>query len=196
MDKSIGDEKTIRQPPVAAEFSGDSLGDMPTMRVSDESIGRVDRYELIEKLGEGGFGAVYGARDTEAGILVALKSLPAEISCDADEMAAIRDNFSLVSKLHHPNIASLLHLHRVEFVDDRAQAALGVRSNDYLVVMEYAPGVTLFAVRRALPEQKLPVEQALEICRPIADALDYAHSQRILHRDVKPKNIMVAMQHD
>ena len=109
-------------------------------------------------------------------------------------MAAIRDNFSLVSKLHHPNIASLLHLHRVEFVDDRAQAALGVRSNDYLVVMEYAPGVTLFAVRRALPEQKLPVEQALEICRPIADALDYAHSQRILHRDVKPKNIMVAMQ--
>jgi len=169
-----------------------SLGDMPTLRLDDTSIGRVDRYELLEKLGEGGFGAVYGARDTEAGILVALKALPGEISCDAEEMAQIRDNFALVSRLHHPNIASVLHLHRVEDADERAQTALGVHESDYLVVMEYALGATLFSMRRALPGQKMEFVQALEICRPIAEALDYAHSQKVLHRDIKPKNIMVA----
>lgn len=171
----------------------DSLGDMPTMNLYQSGIGRVDRYELLEKLGEGGFGAVYGARDTEANILVALKALPAEVSCDADEMNAIRDNFSLVSKLHHPNIASLLHLHRVERVDERAAVALGVHSGDYLVVMEYAPGATLFALRRAMTGQKLDFFQALEIARPIAEALDFAHSLKILHRDIKPKNVMVGM---
>jgi hypothetical protein len=168
-----------------------SLGDMPTMRLDDESIGKVDRYELIEKLGEGGFGAVYGARDTEAGILVALKSLPAEISCDADEMASIRGNFALVSRLSHPHIAGLKHLHRVEYSDEKAQSALGVKSGDYLVVMEYAPGATLFNVRLSVPEQQLPLEQVLKLARQIAEALDYAHGKRVLHRDIKPKNVMV-----
>lgn len=171
---------------------GNSLGDMPTMRLDQSGIGRVDRYELLEKLGEGGFGAVYGAKDTEAGILVALKSLPSEISCDADEMASIRDNFALVSRLSHPNIAGLKHLHKVESPDSRAAQAMGIKRGDYLVVMEYAPGATLFNWRRAAPGGTLLFYQALGIIAKIADALDYAHSQRVLHRDIKPKNVMVS----
>ena len=56
----------------------------------------------------------------EAGVLVALKALPSEVSCDAAEMQSIRKNFALVSRLHHPHIASVLHLHRVEIPDRRA----------------------------------------------------------------------------
>ncbi len=206
-DEITGDEKTLKPPLFTGDPDGDSLEEMPTRlnmhESSDElptmlnaeiSLGRVDRYELIEKLGEGGFGSVYGARDTEANIQVALKALPSEISRDRDEMHAIRDNFALVTRLSHPSIAGLKHLHKVNDVDDHAKAALGVRRNDYLVVMEYASGTTLFELRRSMPEQKMSVDQALDICRPIADALDYAHSQRILHRDIKPKNIMVAAQ--
>jgi len=172
----------------------ESVGEIPTMRPNGKSIGTVDRYELLEKLGQGGFGAVYGARDTEAGVLVALKLLPNEISCDEEEMAEIRKNFALVSRLHHPNVVSLLYMHRVTFIDHKAQSMLGIRENDYLVVMEYAPGATLFALLRTLPLRKMEWSQALKICSSIAEALDYAHSQKVLHRDIKPKNIMVSRE--
>jgi|GEM_PF-6872848 len=190
-DNTFGDMETRRN-----DALEQSLGDMPTMQLDQKGIGLVDRYELLEKLGEGGFGAVYGARDTEAGILVALKALPAEVSCDVEEMTSIRSNFALVSRLHHPGIASVLHLHKVENPDGRAAQALGVKRGDYLVVMEYVPGATLFAWRQALPDKKMPVFQTLEIARQIAAALDYAHSQRVLHRDIKPKNVMLAQRSD
>ncbi len=171
-----------------------SLGDLPSMDLNAKGVGVVDRYELIEKLGQGGFGAVYGARDTEAGILVALKALPAEVSCDESEMKAIRKNFALVSRLHHPHIASVLHLHRVENPDPRASSKMGVKNGDYLVVMEYAPGATLSAFRSAMPDEKMTLFQALEYARPIATALDYAHAEKVLHRDIKPQNIIVSRE--
>ncbi len=169
----------------------ESLSDMQTLVLTAKGVGCVDRYELIEKLGQGGFGAVYGARDTEAEILVAIKALPAEVSCDAAEMMTIRKNFSLVFRLRHPNIASVLHLHRVENPDARATEKMGIKAGDYLVVMEYAPGATLSAFRAAMPKGKMTLAQALEYTRPIAQALDYAHSQKVIHRDIKPGNIVV-----
>ncbi len=171
-----------------------SLGDLPSMDLNAKGVGVVDRYELIEKLGQGGFGAVYGARDTEAGILVALKALPAEVSCDESEMKAIRKNFALVSRLHHPHIASVLHLHRVENPDARATSKMGIKNGDYLVVMEYAAGATLSAFRSAMPDEKMTLFQALEYARPIAAALDYAHAEKVLHRDIKPQNIIISRE--
>lgn len=169
-----------------------SLSDMRTMRVEKTVLGQVDRYEIVKKLGEGGFGAVYGANDLESGIYVALKSLPAEIVADQEEMEDIRSNFQLISKLHHPVIASVLHLHRVVNVDSGTAKNLGIKVDDYLVVMEYAPGSTLFSYVRSKKDKILELDDALKICRPIAEALDYAHSMKILHRDIKPKNIMVS----
>ena len=100
IENSVNKEKTPNSEDSQGDVptmlnADDSIGEMPTMLGTEDSLGRVDRYNLVEKLGEGGFGAVYRARDTEANIWVALKALPAEISCDADEMTAIRDNFSL-----------------------------------------------------------------------------------------------------
>ena len=158
------------------------------------SLGRIDQYELIRELGGGGFGCVYLARDTVAGIEVAVKGLPPLVRLNKEELENVRKNFALVSRLHHPNIAAALHLQKVEkaFYDDKADAEkLRVFGGDTLVVMQYAPGVTLSQWRKQFPDGKVPLDKALEITRQIASALDYAHEEKILHRDIKPANVMI-----
>ena len=158
------------------------------------SLGCIDQYELIRELGGGGFGCVYLARDTVAGIEVAVKGLPPLVRLNKEELENVRQNFALVSRLHHPNIAAALHLQKVEkaFYDDKSAAEkLRVFSGDTLVVMQYAPGVTLSQWRKQFPDGKVPLDMALEITRQIASALDYAHKEKILHRDIKPANVMI-----
>ena len=158
------------------------------------SLGRIDQYELIRELGGGGFGCVYLARDTVAGIEVAVKGLPPLVRLNKEELENVRKNFALVSRLHHPNIAAALHLQKVEkaFYDDKSDAEkLRVFGGDTLVVMQYAPGVTLSQWRKQFSEGKVPLDKALEITRQIASALDYAHEEKILHRDIKPANVMI-----
>ena len=158
------------------------------------SLGRIDQYELIRELGGGGFGCVYLARDTVAGIEVAVKGLPPLVRLNKEELENVRKNFALVSRLHHPNIAAALHLQKVEnaFYDDKSDAEkLRVFRGDTLVVMQYAPGVTLSQWRKQFPDGKVPLDKALEITRQIASALDYAHKEKILHRDIKPANVMI-----
>lgn len=82
-----------------------SLGDLPTMGGEDSKVlATIDRYELLDKLGRGAFGAVFLARDTVADTLVALKTLPPELNHSREDLEAVRDNFKLVTKLAHPNI--------------------------------------------------------------------------------------------
>jgi len=159
-----------------------------------EAPGRIDQYVLLRQLGGGGFGVVYLARDTVAGIDVAVKGLQPVVKNNAEELERIRENFALVSKLHHPHIAAALHLHpaqEVRYSREFVRQALRVLPGDTLLVMTYAPGVTLSKWRRRFPEGKVPVLQALEVCRQIASALDYAHGEKVVHRDVKPSNVMV-----
>ena len=196
MDRSIGSMKT-------ADGTGDrppaggvniSLGSTDTLRPADAPLGRIDQHELLRELGGGGFGVVYLARDTVAGIDVAVKGLPPLVRNNAEELDRIRENFALVSKLHHPHIAAALHLHpaqNVSYADERVRQTLRVQPGDTLMVMAYAPGVTLSKWRKQFPEGRVPVPQALEVCRQIAAALDYAHGERVVHRDVKPSNVMV-----
>ena len=172
-----------------------SMNNAVTMRPDvGASLGRIDQYELIRELGGGGFGCVYLARDTVAGIEVAVKGLPPLVRLNKEELENVRKNFALVSRLHHPNIAAALHLQKVEkaFYDDKSDAEkLRVFGGDTLVVMQYAPGVTLSQWRKQFPDGKVPLDKALEITRQIASALNYAHKEKILHRDIKPANVMI-----
>ena len=157
-------------------------------------LGRIDQYELVRELGGGGFGTVFLAKDTVAGIEVAVKGLPPFVKNNREELENIRDNFALVSRLTHTNIAKALVLHPskdVFYSSEDVRQKLRVLSGDTLMVMEYAPGVTLSKWRKQFPRGKVPFDKALSIVRQIASALDYAHGQKILHRDIKPANIMV-----
>jgi serine/threonine protein kinase len=163
---------------------------LPTEKY-DVKLGTVDRYMILKRLGTGGFGAVFLARDTVADIAVALKVLPPEIAAVSEELENVRSNFALVSRLHHHNVAGLLYLHRIEKVDEIASQLLKAAKGEYLVVMEYIEGVTLSEWQKQFPGKKVPFDQAIHIMRQVAEALDYAHRQKIIHRDIKPANIMV-----
>ncbi len=172
-----------------------SMGDAVTLRPGDErSLGRIDQYTLVRELGGGGFGTVYLAKDMVSGVEYAVKGLPPMVRNSGEEMENVRANFALVSRLSHTHIARahVLHLAReVVYYDPSVRAKLRVDPGDTLMVMEYAPGVTLSKWRKQFPDGKVPLAQALEIVRQMAAALDYAHGERILHRDVKPANVMV-----
>ena len=177
-----------------------SINDAATMRGGRTSaLGRIDQYELVRELGGGGFGTVYLARDTVAGIEVAVKGLPPIIKNNAEELERIRENFALVSHLHHPYIAAALHLQLardVSYLDESVKQKLRVLPGDTLMVMEYAPGVTLSKWRKQFPGGIVPLEDALQLVWQVAQALDYAHEQHIIHRDIKPSNIMVETKPD
>ena len=181
--------------PVPFDDDPCSAPSVPTMHGGDpDAIGRIDHYELLRKLGGGGFGVVYLARDDASGVKVAIKTLHPLLKRNAEEMELLRGTFRLVHGLTHPNIAKALVLHPVRDVriwDETARQELKLAAGDSVMVMDYAPGVTLSKWRRQFPDGVAPPDLALEIGRQVAAALDYAHGERIVHRDVKPGNIMV-----
>jgi len=178
-----------------------SMGNAVTMRAGNggQTLGRIDQYEILRELGGGGFGTVYLARDTVSGVEVAVKGLPPLVRNNQEELENIRTNFALVSRLHHPHIAAALVLHparSVSYAEKDVAEKLRVFGGDTLMVMEYAPGETLSRWRKRFPEEKVPVVQAVLIVKQIAQALDYAHERRLIHRDVKPSNVMIETRSD
>lgn len=166
------------------------------------NVARVDQFEVVRKLGAGGFGSVYLAKDTVSGVDVALKvvghGVDANVTFDEKKVRAgavdeLRENFRLVQELSHDNIATAYPLHPVKEVE----VALGetdafdVRSGDVLAVLKFAPGITLDRWRKMFRGESVPFKDALEIVSQIASALDYAHGKGIVHRDIKPSNVMI-----
>jgi len=149
---------------------GDFDWDLETTRKTvrgdgGKCLGRIDKYELTRELGGGGFGSVYLARDTVARIDRAVKGLPPEVKGNPEELENVRENFALVSRLHHPHIAAALDLHpaeSVQYFDDGAREKLRVAKGETLLVMEYAPGVTLSQWRKQFPGRRVPLPQAVE----------------------------------
>ena len=135
---------------------------------------RLGPYEVIAPIGAGGMGEVYKGRDTRLDRVVALKVLPAHIVTHPELRQRLEREARAISRLNHRHICALYDVGRQEDID-------------YLV-MEYVEGETLAA---RLTKGLLPFADALRTGIEIADALDKAHSSGIVHRDVKPANIML-----
>src|SRR6202140_558193 len=131
-------------------------------------------YEIVAPLGAGGMGEVYRARDTRLGRDVAVKILPAEFSADPVRKQRFEREAKTISSLNHPNICTL---HDV-----------GSQNGMEYLVMECVEGETL---AKRLEKAALPLEQVLKFGAQIADALDKAHRRGVVHRDLKPGNIML-----
>jgi len=131
-------------------------------------------YEILSPLGSGGMGEVYRARDTRLDREVAIKVLPAGLSCDASLKQRLEREAKAVSKLSHPHICTLHDIGHQDGVD--------------FLVMEYLEGETL---EQRLLKGPLPLEQTLRYAAQIADALAKAHKLGITHRDLKPSNVML-----
>jgi eukaryotic-like serine/threonine-protein kinase len=152
-------------------------------------------YRVLEKLGEGGMGEVYKARDTRLDRSVAIKVLPSEFSADPDRRARFEREAKTIAGLNHPHICTLHDVGRdvPTHQAGRRQAEGGPEDAppapavDYLV-MELLAGETL---ADRLEKGPLPLEPALGVATEIADALAAAHRQGIVHRDLKPANVML-----
>ena len=134
----------------------------------------VTHYRILDKIGEGGMGVVYRAEDTRLGRQVAVKFLSAKLSQDAAALDRFQREARAASSLNHPHICALYDVGRY--------------GNLPFLVMELLDGGTL---RRRVSEGPLPQERVLDYGVQIADALDYAHSLGIVHRDIKSANIFV-----
>ena len=143
------------------------------LRVVGEVV--ADRYELEELVGTGGMSSVFRARDRLLERFVALKILHEHYTDDAEYVERFRREARAVAQLAHPNIVTVI---------DR-----GEQDGRQFIVFEFVEGENL--KQRVVREAPLPVEEAADLCTQVARALGYAHERGIVHRDVKPQNVIL-----
>jgi eukaryotic-like serine/threonine-protein kinase len=133
----------------------------------------LSHYQVTEKLGAGGMGEVYLAQDTQLGRNVALKLLPAQFTQDEDRLRRFEQEARAASALNHPNIITIYEIGQV--------------GDAHFIATEFVDGQTL----RQQMTSRLRLSEALHVVIQVAGALTAAHSAGILHRDVKPENVML-----
>jgi serine/threonine protein kinase/Tol biopolymer transport system component len=138
---------------------------------------RFDHYEILSHLGAGGMGEVYRARDTKLGREVAFKVLPEEFAADPERLLRFQREGQLLATLNHPNIAQIYGV--VEA--DRTRG----------IVMEFVAGETL---QSRLKRGALSIDEAVAIAKQVAEAMEAAHERGVIHRDLKPGNIMIDVE--
>ncbi|MHC4251644.1 MAG: serine/threonine protein kinase, partial [Planctomycetota bacterium] len=143
--------------------------------VAHTKVTRIGPYHLIAKIGEGGMGTVYQARDMRTGELVALKVLPRSKARDPEFLARFEQEGRAVFKLDHPNVVRAI--------------GLGEADGYHYFAMEYVEGKDVYDM---LDEAgRIPEIDALSIVIQITQALDHAYEHNVVHRDIKPGNILV-----
>src|SRR5688572_5477850 len=144
--------------------------------MADPLLGRtIAHYEIVSRLGGGGMGVVYKAHDRKLGRHVALKFLPQQWSHDEGAKQRFLREAQAASATHHPNICTV---HDIDTADD----------GQLFIVMGFYEGPTL---KQRLEDGPLPVDEALDIATQIADGLAKAHGQGVVHRDIKPGNVIL-----
>ena len=136
-----------------------------------------ERYEIISRIGSGGMADVYKARDHKLNRLVAVKVMKAEFSEDKDFIAKFRKEAQAAAGLAHPNVVNVYDV--------------GEDNGIYYIVMELVQGITLkdYITRKG----KLTVREATSIAIQVSLGLEAAHKNNIIHRDVKPQNIIISV---
>jgi len=129
-------------------------------------------YRILDKLGEGGMGEVWRARDTTLDRDVAIKVLPPMVATDPDRLARFDREAKVLAAPNHPNIAAIHGLHE--------------HDGHRFLAMECVPGEDM---AQRLARGPMPLDDVLACACKVADALDYAHERGIVHRDLKPANI-------
>ena len=137
----------------------------------------IANYEMLEKLGEGGMGVVWKARDKRLNRLVAIKTIPAKKLGDEGRRRRFVQEAQAASALNDPNIVTIYDI--------------GSESGSDFLVMEYVDGKTL---GQLIPRRGMRLEETLACAIQIAGALAKAHAAGIVHRDLKPGNIMVTAE--
>jgi len=151
------------------------------------SVGmRFGRYELLSRLGAGGMGEVWRARDHDLQRDVAVKFLPEKFAADPTRFSRFTQEALAASKLNHPNIVTIHDARSSTFAADGRET-----SELHYIVMELVEGDTLRAMFLAHAGRPLSARRVLEIGAQIADGLAKAHAAGIVHRDLKPENVMV-----
>ena len=168
--EELGKLQLIEQ---ARQASQQDVSDPPPQAEPSRTIAH---FELIERLGTGGFGTVWTARDTRLNRMVALK-IPRYGQLAADQIDDFLHEARVAAQLKHPNIVSV---HEIGRDGDLAY-----------IVSDLIQGAPLSEWRRDLP---LTIDETAELIATVASALDYAHEQRIVHRDLKPANILIDLQ--
>jgi serine/threonine-protein kinase len=140
---------------------------------------RLGAYQVHERIGAGGMGDVYRARDTRLGRDIALKALPAAFTDDPERLARFEREARVLAAMNHPNIATIYGIEESPAPGEGPVRAL---------VMELVEGTTL---AERLAHGPVSVREALAIAKQIADALEAAHEKGVVHRDLKPANVML-----
>jgi predicted Ser/Thr protein kinase len=171
-----GDQRgSFIESPAMKRIARDIASNSESNSVPLPIIGKtISHYKIVDKVGAGGMGVVYRARDTKLGRDVAVKVLPAEFARDPDRIARFQREAKVLASLNHSNIAAIYDL--VE------------SDGEQFLVQELIEGETL---ADRLKHGSIPVEESLELALQIIEALGVAHEKGIIHRDLKPSNIKI-----
>ena len=187
LDEACGGDEELRREVESLLASHEQAGEFlasPALEVAAKliaedqfasAVGRsIGHYQILSLLGVGGMGEVYLAQDTRLDRQIALKLLPVHFTQDADRMRRFVQEAKAASAFSHPNVAHIYEIGEAEGVS--------------FIAMEYVEGQTLEA---KINGQPLETGEILDIAAQVADALEEAHAKGIIHRDIKPGNVMV-----